>query len=82
MTKKIPDEVRDKYPGIAWREMTGMRNKLIHDYFGVNLEVIWKTVTEDMPKLIPLIKQVIEDQTSAQQSINSFDCKHMFTLFA
>ncbi|MBU1182033.1 MAG: DUF86 domain-containing protein [Proteobacteria bacterium] len=64
-TKKIPDEVRGKYPGIPWREMTGMRNKLIHDYFGVNLAVIWKTVTEDMPKLIPLVKQVIEDQTSA-----------------
>ena len=42
-TKKIPDEVRDKYPVIPWREMTGMRDKLIHDYVGVNLAVIWKT---------------------------------------
>jgi uncharacterized protein with HEPN domain len=64
-TKKIPDGVRGKYPGIPWREMTGMRDKLIHDYVGVNLAVIWKTVTEDMPKLISLVKQVIEDQPSA-----------------
>ena len=45
--------------------MTSIRDKLIHDYFGVNFAVIWKTVAEDIPKLIPLIKQVIEDQTSA-----------------
>lgn len=63
--KKIPDEVKNKYPDIPWREMTSIRDKLIHDYFGVNFAVIWKTVSEDIPKLIPLMKWVIEDQTSA-----------------
>ncbi|OGU67700.1 MAG: hypothetical protein A2W30_05120 [Ignavibacteria bacterium RBG_16_36_9] len=51
-SKKIPKSVRDKYPEIPWREISGMRDKLIHDYFGVNLKVIWKTAKEDLPTLI------------------------------
>ena len=49
--KKIPNEVRDTYPDIPWREMTGMRDKLSHDYIGINLEVVWKTVSEDVVQL-------------------------------
>ena len=51
-SKKIPKSVRDKYPEIPWREISGMRDKLIHDYFGVNLKVIWKTAKEDLPTLM------------------------------
>jgi len=63
-TKKIPSEVREKYSDIPWREMAGTRDKLVHDYFGVNLAVIWKTVTEDIPSLIPLLQQVIENESA------------------
>ena len=45
--KRIPPEVRDKYPTVPWREMAGIRDKLIHDYVNVNVEVVWTTVTED-----------------------------------
>jgi len=49
--RNIPKPIRKKYPNIPWDEMTGMRDKLIHDYFGVNLEVVWRTVKEDLSSM-------------------------------
>ena len=59
--KKIPAGTRAKYKHIPWKQITGMRDKLIHEYFGVNTKVIWKTVKEDIPMVKPLIKQMIKD---------------------
>jgi uncharacterized protein with HEPN domain len=59
--KRIPPEVRDKYPMVPWRSMAGIRDKLIHDYVNVNLEVVWKTVTEDLPSLVPQIDQIVRE---------------------
>ena len=42
--RKIPKSVRSRYPDIPWQDMAGMRDKLIHDYFGVDLRVVWKTL--------------------------------------
>jgi uncharacterized protein with HEPN domain len=50
--KSIPENIRSRFPTIPWSEMTGMRDKLIHAYFGVNIETVWKTVTEDIPGII------------------------------
>lgn len=60
-TKHIPEQVRKSNPDISWREMAGIRDKLIHDYFGVNLEVVWKTATDDLPKLEPEIQLILSD---------------------
>jgi uncharacterized protein with HEPN domain len=54
----IPEEVRAKYPNVPWREVKGMRNKLVHQYFGINMEVVWQTLQEDLPILIEALKKV------------------------
>lgn len=58
--KKIPPGVRDRSPKIPWKHLAGMRDKLIHDYFGVSVEIVWKTATQDIPVVKPLIKNLLE----------------------
>lgn len=67
-TRNIPDEVRGKYPEIPWREAADMRNKLVHRYFGINLEVIWQTISEDLPMLANMLQKILRrEEKSAQQ---------------
>lgn len=47
----IPDEIKEQYPDIPWRTMKGIRNILIHEYFGVDNQIIWETVQKDLPDL-------------------------------
>jgi len=49
--RHIPGEMREQYPAIPWRDLAGMRDKLIHHYFGVDLDTVWLTVIEDIPTL-------------------------------
>jgi len=49
--KNIPQDFRDRHPSIPWRGMTGMRDKVSHEYFGVDAAVVWRTVREDLPPL-------------------------------
>ncbi len=60
-TKNIPDEIRSKYHFIPWRDMAGMRDKIIHAYFTVDFETVWLVVKEEIPRLKPMIKRVSED---------------------
>lgn len=53
--KKIPKEIRDKYPEIPWKYIAGMRDKLIHEYHGIDLEIIWEVVKKEAPPLKPPI---------------------------
>jgi len=57
-TKKISKDLKSQYREIPWKEMSGMRDKLIHDYFGVDVDVVWKTVNEDIPYLKSLIENI------------------------
>lgn len=49
--KNMPEEIIEKYPEIPWSSMVSMRNKVIHEYFGVDVEILWKTTKEDLPLL-------------------------------
>jgi len=60
--KNIPESIRSKYPDIPWRDMAGMRDKLIHAYFGVDLEVLWKTIRQDLPALKGMISEMLAEE--------------------
>jgi len=57
--KHIPQRIRKKYPKVPWKEMAGMRDRLIHEYFGVKLDVVWKTVKARLPEVKPLLEEVL-----------------------
>ena len=56
--KHIPEEIFKKYPNVPWKEMAGMRDKLIHFYFGVDHQLVWITIKERLPKLKPEIQKI------------------------
>lgn len=57
--KNIPQDFKNNHPEIQWREILGMRNIVIHEYFGVELGRVWKTVKEDLPLLKKQLKDLI-----------------------
>ncbi|AFY60817.1 DUF86 domain-containing protein [Synechococcus sp. PCC 6312] len=59
--KHIPDSVRQEYPDIPWRDVAGMRDKLIHNYFNTDVEIVWQAVVEDVPRLKVMISRVLDD---------------------
>ncbi len=56
--KQIPDDMRRNWPGVPWREMAGMRDKLIHFYFGVDHQLVWRTIKERLPQIRPEIQKM------------------------
>jgi len=60
-TKHIPDQIRERYPGIPWRDMAGIRDRLVHGYFKVDLSIVWTTVTIEFPELRSMLENVLAD---------------------
>lgn len=57
VAKYVSKEIRERYPVVPWKEMAGMRDKLIHEYFGVDIEVVWRTIKKRLPNVKILLDQ-------------------------
>jgi uncharacterized protein with HEPN domain len=66
----LPTELLDQYPGIPWMRIKGMRNYLIHVYFGVNLHILWDTMTVEIPRLRLTVEKIIVDLYPPTDSLN------------
>ncbi|AFY89207.1 HepT-like ribonuclease domain-containing protein [Chroococcidiopsis thermalis] len=59
--KKVPDYIRSQYPDIPWRSIAGMRDVLVHEYWGIDVNIIWATVQEGLPSLKAAIAEIATD---------------------
>jgi uncharacterized protein with HEPN domain len=59
--KKVPEDFRAQYPAVEWRAMAAMRDRLIHDYFGVDFELVWDVVQRRVPELKSQIADILEE---------------------
>ncbi len=57
--RHVPEEIREMNPQVPWKKMCGMRDKLIHEYHGVDIDTVWRTINEDIPPLRALIEEII-----------------------
>ena len=61
--KNLSSELRDKYPDVAWRRVAGMRDVLIHEYFGVDLGIVWNVITGRLPELKRSVAEMLSNAT-------------------
>ena len=59
--RHVPEEFRERYPGINWRQVVGLRNVVIHEYFDVDLEIVWTIVQERLPELKRVVHQMLKE---------------------
>jgi uncharacterized protein with HEPN domain len=59
--KRLPDDLRMKYPEIPWKGMAGMRDRIIHGYDNVDFQIVWEVVKQDIPRMKPTIRKILID---------------------
>jgi len=62
--KQVPEDIRMKYNQLPWKEMAGMRDRLIHFYFDVKHELVWQTIRDVIPTVKPLIQEILRNKNS------------------
>jgi uncharacterized protein with HEPN domain len=63
--KQIPISLREQYPEISWKNLVGMRDRIAHVYFSINLNIVWNTVKEELPSLRPVIQDILNRLTDS-----------------
>ena len=64
--KQVPDDLRQEYPHVEWKALAGMRDRLIHGYFGVDYDIVWDAVTNKIPSLQREVEQIIRNESAGQ----------------
>jgi uncharacterized protein with HEPN domain len=59
--KRVPESIKQEYPDIPWKDMAGMRDRLIHFYFGIKYELVWNTIRDIIPQVKALIAKILEE---------------------
>lgn len=62
--KKLPDDFRNRYSAVDWRAIAGMRDRLVHDYLGVDYDIVWDAITAKVPGLSVSVSQIIEQESA------------------
>lgn len=60
-TKQIPSDIRRNHPDVPWKEMAGMRDKLIHFYFGVDYQLVWRAIKQRLPRIKPVLQKILQE---------------------
>jgi uncharacterized protein with HEPN domain len=60
--KSVPPDVRENYPAVEWRKIAGLRDIIAHEYFGINLEIVWDVVHNKLPELHTLVAEILEQE--------------------
>ena len=60
---RVPEEFRSRHPQVPWRQTVGMRNRLIHGYDTVNMDILWTIVQEDLPPLIEQLEAIVREES-------------------
>lgn len=64
----VPDEIVSRTPEIPWFEIRGMRNVVVHEYFGVNTAIVWNTAVKNIPELLPLLERLLKNISAENQN--------------
>ena len=65
-TKNLSEQLRAEYPSIPWKSMTGTRDRLIHHYFGVNLDIVWQIVALELPQVASQLQTIIIEENEEE----------------
>lgn len=70
--KNLPAEMRERYPDVPWRQISGMRDFVAHMYFAIDLDILWDTITNDVPALLERVNELIEAEKPAPEPPSSW----------